>query len=89
MAGLRAMFGRDRSRWSGDVQTLGEGFRLQRFRCDRQLEAVCQLRTHPLGWGLVLSVNESPQRSEVCTSHDEMLDKCESWRSAMVERGWS
>jgi hypothetical protein len=50
---------------------------------------VCQLRTHPLGWELVLSVNESPQRSEVCTSHDEMLDKCESWRSAMVERGWS
>jgi hypothetical protein len=73
----------------GHVETLGEGFRLYKQRCGRQLEAICYLRTHPLGWELVLTVNESLQRSEVCRSQDEVLDKCESWRAAMVERGWS
>jgi hypothetical protein len=72
-----------------DVATVGEGFRLHRRRCDRQLEAVCRLCTHPLGWELVLSVNESVQRSEVCRSQDEVLDKCERWRVAMIEKGWT
>ena len=78
-----------RPHWNPDVAALGEGFRLHKQRCDRQLEAVCHIRTHPLGWELVLNVNESLQRSEVCRSQDEMLDKCERWRAAMVDKGWA
>ena len=67
---------------------LGEGFRLHKERCGRQLEAICHLQTHQLGWEVVLTVNASLQRSEVCRSQDEMLDLTERWNSALIEKGW-
>jgi hypothetical protein len=67
---------------------LGEGFRVRKDRCGRQLEAICWLRTHPLGWELVLNVNGSLQRSQVCRSNDEVLDLTERWKSMRVESGW-
>jgi hypothetical protein len=39
--------------------------------------------------GLVLNVNDNLQRSEVCRSRDEVLDRTGSWRAAMMERGWA
>ena len=42
-----------------------------------------------LGWELVLNVNGSLQRSDVCRNRDEILDKVESWKAAMLARGWS
>jgi len=76
-----------REHWTGAVD-LGEGFRLHKNRCGRQLEAICWLRTHPLGWELVLNVNASLQRSEVVRSQDAVLDLRERWKAALVERGW-
>jgi hypothetical protein len=73
---------------AGYPAVLGESFRLRKERNGRQLEAVCWLRTHELGWELVLNVNGNLQRSEVCRSRDEVLDRTDSWRSAMAERGW-
>jgi hypothetical protein len=75
--------------WSGDVVPLGEGFRLHKERCGRQLEAICHLQTHQFGWEVVLTVNASLQRSQVCRSQDDVLDTTERWRAAMVEKGWS
>jgi hypothetical protein len=77
-----------REHWSGHSVDLGEGFRLRKDRNGRQLEAICWLRTHELGWELVLNVNGNLQRPEVCRSRDEVLDRTESWRVAMMERGW-
>ena len=67
---------------------LGEGFRLHKDRCGRQLEAICHLQTHQLGWELVLTVNASLQRSEVCRSQDAVLDLTERWKAALTEKGW-
>jgi len=77
-----------RDHWSGHPIDLGEGFRLRKARDGRKLEAICWLRTHELGWELVLNVNGHLQRSEVCRSRDEVLDRTEWWRAAMTERGW-
>lgn len=76
-----------RDQWSEPVP-LGEGFRLHKERCGRQLEAVCHLQTHQLGWELVLTVNASLQRSEVVRSQDAMLDVTERWQAAMMDKGW-
>ena len=67
---------------------LGEGFRLHKDRCGRQLEAICWLRTHPLGWELALNVNGNLQRSELCRSQDAVLDLTERWKAGMIEKGW-
>jgi hypothetical protein len=67
---------------------LGDGFRLHKERCGRQLEAICHLQTHQLGWEVVLTVNSSLQRSEVCRTQDEVLDLAERWRGALIEKGW-
>jgi hypothetical protein len=77
-----------RDDWPGHPVDLGEGFRLRKERCGRQLEAICWLRTHPLGWELVLNVNGNLQRSEVCRDGDEILAKTEAWRAALLDRGW-
>lgn len=67
---------------------LGEGFRLHKDRCSRQLEAICHLQTHEPGWELVLTVNTPLQRSEVVRSQDELLDLIERWKVASIEKGW-
>jgi hypothetical protein len=77
-----------REHWTGHTVDLGEGFRLHKDRCGRQLEAICKLRTHPLGWELVLSVNDTFQRSEVCRSNDDVQDRTEAWRVSLTDRGW-
>jgi hypothetical protein len=76
---------------SGDQEPvpLGDTFRVRRERCGRQIEAVCHLVTHPLGWELRLEVAGSLQRSQVCRSQDEALDTSEQWKAAMIEKGWA
>ncbi len=67
---------------------LGEGFRRHKERCGRQLEAICRLHTHQLGWELGLTVNASLQCSDVVRSQDAVLDLTERSRAAIMERGW-
>ncbi len=85
---LSAMSVPIREHWNGPVD-LGEGFRLRKERAGRQLEAICWLRTHVLGWELVLNVNGNLQRSEVCRSQDELLDLTEQWKRTLESRGWA
>jgi hypothetical protein len=33
-------------------------------------------------------VNGNLQRAEVCRSQDELLDKTERWKAALIERDW-
>jgi hypothetical protein len=67
---------------------LGEGFKLHKLRNGRKLEAVCWLRSHEFGFELLLTIDGNFQRTEVCRSTDEALNKTESWRAALVDRGW-
>ena len=78
-----------RSDWFGEPAALGRAFTLHKSRCGQQLEAVCRLVSHQLGWELRLEVNGDLQRSEVCRSTDEVLTRSEQWKAAMIEKGWS
>ncbi len=74
--------------WNGAPAAVGELFRLHRVRCGQPVAAVCQLVTHQLGWELRLEIAGSVQRSEVCRTHDAVLDTSESWKDGMIENGW-
>jgi hypothetical protein len=39
-------------------------------------------------WELRLEIAGSLYRSQVCRSQDEVLDKSEAWKGAMIEKGW-
>ena len=74
--------------WYGEPQPVGDTFRLHKSKCGRQLEAVCRLVTHQLGWELRLEVAGSLQMSRVCRRQDEVLDASEQWKTAMIAKGW-
>jgi hypothetical protein len=76
-----------REHWTGRAD-LGEGFQLRKSKCGRSHEAVCKLRTHALGWELILDVDGNLFRSKVCRTSDEVLSETESWRAALFGRGW-
>ena len=78
-----------REHWNGQPTNLGDLFRVSRTRGDKQLQAVCQLWTHNLGWEVRLEINGDLQRSEVFRSQDDVLIAGETWKAAMVEKGWS
>jgi hypothetical protein len=55
---------------------------------DKTLGAVCKLWTHALGWEVRLEINDDLQRSGVFRSQDDVLAAGETWKAAMVEKGW-
>jgi hypothetical protein len=75
--------------WSGQPVKHGDLFRVHRDRCGGQVEAVCHLVTHQLGWELQLEINHDLQRAEVCRTQDDVLDTSDRWKAAMIEKGWS
>jgi hypothetical protein len=79
----------DRPGGSGEPISLGETFRLHRQRGDRVLEAVCHLLTHPSGWELRLEIGGWLQRSQICSTRDEVLVTSDQWKTVMTENGWS
>lgn len=79
---------RRRSDWDGSARELGYLFRLHRDSCGRQLEAVCRLMSHQLGWEVRLEVAGNLHRSQVCRSQDEVLDTSDQWKVAMTEKAW-
>jgi len=77
-----------REHWNGEPTRLGELFRVATTRGEKQLTAVCGLWTHHLGWEVRLEVNGDLQRSEVLRSQDDVLTAGETWKAAMVAKGW-
>jgi hypothetical protein len=72
-----------RQDWYGPPVFLGAAWRLTKAG----REAVCELWSHQLGWELRLMVGDL-RRSQVCRSHDDVLDTQEHWKVAMSGRGW-
>jgi hypothetical protein len=79
---------RQRAVWDSHPVPLGTAFDVRRSKRDRELRALCTLRSHQLGWELVLEVNGLLARSQVCRSRDEVLDVAEQRHSAMREQDW-
>jgi hypothetical protein len=78
-----------REHWNGQSTHLGDLFRVTKIRGDKTLSAVCRLVTHQLGWEVRLELNGDLQRSEVFRSQDDVLTACETWKAAMLEKGWA
>lgn len=70
--------------WNGHPVALGIAWTLKK----RDHVAQCVLFSHEFGWELRLEVGEL-FRTQVCRSTEEILDTQESWKAAMIEKGWS
>jgi hypothetical protein len=66
-----------RDEWDGEAKELGHLFRMHKAKGKRQLQGVCRLMSHVLGWELRLEINGDLQRSAVCRSQDEILNTME------------
>jgi len=51
--------------------------------------AKCKLWTHALGWEVRLEINRDLRRSEVLRSQDAVVMAGETWKAAMLEKGWA
>jgi hypothetical protein len=78
-----------RADWYGDPLKQGDLFRLNKTKGGAQLEALCELWSHPLGWEVWLTIAGDLHRSEVCRSQDDVLTTCEQWKAAMTDKGRS
>ena len=77
-----------REHWNNQPTHLGDLFRVSKTRGDKTLSAFCKLWTHALSWELRLEINGDLQRSEVVRSQDDVLTAGETWKAAMIEKGW-
>jgi len=57
-----------RAHWNCQRTYLSDLFRVTKMRDEKQLNAICKLWTHALGWELRLEINGDLQRSEVFRS---------------------
>ena len=88
MAGSDAS--QQRPGWRAAGNTLGERWRLHKAGCGHNRQAVCELRSHALGFELRLVVDGSDLRnSRLLPAGDDVVSVVEEWKTAMVERGWS
>ena len=78
-----------REHWNNQPTYLGDLFRVIKTRDDRTLSAVCKLWTHALGWEVRLEINDDLQGPQVFRSQDDVLTASETWKAAMVEKGWA
>jgi hypothetical protein len=71
--------------WHGSPRDLGELFIVRK----KSREATCKLRTHQLGWEVLLFVGRQLEvvQSQVCRTQDEVLTIGEQWKAAMIEKG--
>ena len=70
--------------WNGHPVALGIAWTLTK----RNRVAQCLLFSHQFGWELRLEVGQL-FRTQVCRTTEEILDVQESWKAAMIEKGWS
>jgi hypothetical protein len=72
-----------RENWDGHPVPLGDAWTMRKG----DKIARCVLVSHQLGWELRLMVGELLQ-SQVCRSSEEILNTQESWKAAMMGKGW-
>jgi hypothetical protein len=76
--------------WNGPPERLLDGFTMTKRKGERILTAMCEVWTNPFGSELRLVVDgQGMQMASVVGSEAEMLVLVETWRTAMLEKGWS
>ena len=75
--------------WNGQPERLPSGFTLTRSAGDYEHIAVCEAWTHLSGWELRLSIDgTSLPTTTVVRSAAEMRVMVETWKVALLEKGW-
>jgi len=75
--------------WNGPPERLPDAFLVTKPRGDRVLSAVCEVWTHPLGWELRLIIGgHGMHMTSVVQSDGEMHASVETWKAALLEKGW-
>jgi hypothetical protein len=80
---------RQREFWNGPAERLPDGFRMMKPKGDHIFTAVCEVWTHPIGWELRLIIGgHRMQMASVVQSDRELHATVETWKAAMLEKGW-
>ena len=74
--------------WEAPPERLPNGFQASMPSGTRTMTASCEVWTNPSGWELRLIVDGGTLMSTVVPSVSEMLALVETWRAAMLRRGW-
>jgi hypothetical protein len=75
--------------WNGPPGRLPDAFGLSKPKGDHTLTAACETWTHPLGWELRLMIGgHGMHMTSVVRSSGEMHATVETWKAAMLEKGW-
>jgi hypothetical protein len=77
-----------RDSWNGQPTRLEDRFTLRKARARTAHEASCQVWTHQFGWELRLEVNGDLLRSQVCRSEAAVRETADTWKAALLEKGW-
>ena len=78
-----------RAGWNGPSERLPDAFWMSKQKGERTIAAVCEVWTHPFGWELRLIIGgPRMQMTSVVQSDREMHATVETWKAAMLEKGW-
>jgi hypothetical protein len=76
--------------WNGQPGRLPYGFRLTKPHANGLAVAVCEVWTHPDGWELRLAIDRHGVPIEtVLPWPDTALALVETWRTSMLQKGWT
>ena len=74
---------------NGPRERLPDAFRMMKQKSERTIAAVCEVWTHPSGWELRLIIGgHRMQMTSVAQSDREMHATVETWKAAMLAKGW-
>lgn len=75
-----------RTIWNGDPRKQGELFILKKGK----RTATCELWSHQFGWELRLQLpDDDMPRTQVCRTQDDVFTTFETWKAALIEKGWA
>jgi hypothetical protein len=75
--------------WNGPPERLRDAFRMTKQKGDHVLSALCELWSNQFGWELKLMIDgHGLQMSSVVRTDREMAATVDTWRAAMIEKGW-
>ena len=76
--------------WKSSPERLPDGFTMTKPKGIQPHLAVCETWTNPDGWELRLTLDgHSMPTTTVVRSADEMRALLETWRTTLLETGWS
>jgi hypothetical protein len=79
-----------RDTWNSPPERLSDAFRLTKTKGDAVSTAVCEVWLHPFGWKLRLRVDgHGLMMTSVVRAAPEMLERSNTWKAAMAEKGWT